>query len=173
MNGVPTPILNDQSPYGCLFGCKLDFTDLKVFGCLAYASILTAGRHKFYTRSRKCAFLGYKIGVKRVCSSWFAYQRTFGSRNVTFSKMIYLIVHIILMMPCILTTCHYLTFPLHLTAWISFLKLLQHQNQHLSLHHLTAPTQTCLMLLLLWHQFLLDNPFDPRKPPLLFGRLST
>ena len=62
---IPTSVLANISPYECLFGIAPDLTELKVIGCLAYASTLIAGRHKFDSRSRKCIFSGYKQGVKR------------------------------------------------------------------------------------------------------------
>ena len=64
INRIPTPLLNNQSPYEILFSTQPDFHDLKPFGCLCYASTLQSGRQKFDTRARKCIFLSFKPGIK-------------------------------------------------------------------------------------------------------------
>lgn len=46
INRLPTTFLHNQSPYEVLFDCSPNLTNLKVFGCLAYASTLTANRKK-------------------------------------------------------------------------------------------------------------------------------
>ena len=38
INRLPTPFLNNQSPYELVYFTKLDFSNLKVFGCLACAN---------------------------------------------------------------------------------------------------------------------------------------
>lgn len=35
-----------------------------MFGCFSYASTIKNNKHKFYSRARKCAFSGYKVGMK-------------------------------------------------------------------------------------------------------------
>jgi len=46
INRLPTPFLNNRSPYELVYSIKPDLSNLKVFGCLAYASSVTTGRTK-------------------------------------------------------------------------------------------------------------------------------
>lgn len=64
INRLRTRFLTDQSPYAILHSFVPNVSNLKVFGCLSFASTLQAKRKKLYTRARKCVFLGFKIGTK-------------------------------------------------------------------------------------------------------------
>jgi len=46
INVIPTPLLNNITPHEKLFGKLYDISFLKVFGCLCYASTITAHRKK-------------------------------------------------------------------------------------------------------------------------------
>ncbi|GAU23080.1 hypothetical protein TSUD_183800 [Trifolium subterraneum] len=64
INRLPTPFLNNQSPYQILHQTLPDISTLKVFGSLCFATTLKANRLKLDSRSRKCLYLGFKPGVK-------------------------------------------------------------------------------------------------------------
>lgn len=65
INRSPTSALNDKTPYECWFGHKPDVSDLRVFGCEAYALIPKQKRKKLDYKSVKCRFVGYsKTGYR-------------------------------------------------------------------------------------------------------------
>ena len=45
-------------------GSPVDYSGLRVFGCLAYVHIPNEERSKLDAKSRQCIFLGYHKGVK-------------------------------------------------------------------------------------------------------------
>ena len=57
INRTPTPTLENASPYEILHNKTPDFSFLKVFGCLAYASSLSRDRTKLGPKAHKCVFL--------------------------------------------------------------------------------------------------------------------
>lgn len=54
-----TAALKFKVLYDVFVGEKVDYDDLKVFGCLAVAHNSTHGTNKFVPRSITCAFIGY------------------------------------------------------------------------------------------------------------------
>ena len=84
INRVPTPILQNCSPYELLYESKPDLSTLKTFGGLCFASTLTASRTKFDHRSKKCVFLGFRNGVKGFVLFDMSTHQIFVSRNVVF-----------------------------------------------------------------------------------------
>lgn len=61
INRTPIPILDHQAPLK--YCSKPNYTQLKAFGFLAFATTLANGRHKFDSRSRKYVFTGYPFGT--------------------------------------------------------------------------------------------------------------
>jgi len=45
-------------------GNAVDFSHLRIFGCLAYVHVPSDERSKLDAKSKKCIFLGYKKSVK-------------------------------------------------------------------------------------------------------------
>jgi len=88
INRVPTPVLNNQSPYHVLYNTLPDINSFKVFGCLCYASTLQAHRTKLQSRARKYIFLGYKSGYKGFVLYDLNTKEIFISKNVTFHESI-------------------------------------------------------------------------------------
>jgi len=84
INRLPTPFLNNKALYKVLHGHLPDFTMLRVFGCLAYVSILTVARTKLDHRASKCIFLGFKTGVKGFFLYDIIRKSCFISHNVLF-----------------------------------------------------------------------------------------
>jgi hypothetical protein len=89
INRIPSPILNNKSPYFLIYNKQPDLLQLKVFGSLVYASTLQNLRTKLACRARKCAFLGYKPGMKGVVLVDINNREILISRNVVHHEHIF------------------------------------------------------------------------------------
>jgi len=87
LNRIPAKILQNKASYEILYGTAPDLSQLSVFGCLSYVSILNTNRHKFDPRDRKCAFLGYKAGMKGYILVDVHSSEVIISRNVKFFNL--------------------------------------------------------------------------------------
>ncbi|KAG8486155.1 hypothetical protein CXB51_019539 [Gossypium anomalum] len=61
INRSPSVAIEKKTPQEVWSGNPANYSDLKIFGCLAYAHV---DNGKLEMRSIKCVFLGYKAGVK-------------------------------------------------------------------------------------------------------------
>jgi len=86
INRIPTPLLQNKSPYECLHQQPPSLIHLKVFGCLAFASTVQSHRTKFDSRARKSVFLGYREGTKGYLLYDLHSHEFFLSRNVIFHE---------------------------------------------------------------------------------------
>ena len=84
LNRIPTKILKKRSSHEVLYGQISDLSHLKLFVCLSYASTLPINRNKLDPRAKKCAFLGYKSGMKGYVLVDVHNSEVFVSRNVKF-----------------------------------------------------------------------------------------
>lgn len=64
INRLPTVVLEWRTPYELLYGRQPDYSTLKVFGCLAYATNTKPHKGKFEARAYRCALLGFSPGQK-------------------------------------------------------------------------------------------------------------
>ena len=59
LNRLPTPVVQNSSPFEILLGPKPDCHFLKIIGCACFPYLQPYNRHKLAFKSSKCLFLGY------------------------------------------------------------------------------------------------------------------
>jgi len=89
INRIPTPYLNNVSPYEKLYDKLSDISDIKVFGCLCYTGTLTAQRKKLDPRASPGLFLGYKPNTKGYLVFNLKNHSVTISRNVLFYETVF------------------------------------------------------------------------------------
>ena len=86
INYLPTPTLNNHSPYEMLFDAKPDYKSLKVFSCLRYPWLKLYSPNKLQPRSTPCVYLGFSL--THHCHQCFdpIKSKIYLSRDVIFVK---------------------------------------------------------------------------------------
>lgn len=87
INLLPTPVLNHKTPFHMLYNKAPDYTDLRAFGCLCYASVHSSD--KFAPRAIKSVFLGYPFHQKGYKLLNLETHAVFVSRHVQFQEHIF------------------------------------------------------------------------------------
>jgi hypothetical protein len=85
INRSPSIPLNKKTPVEVWSGTPADYSQLKVFGCTAYAHV---DNGKLEPRAVKCIFLGYGSGVKGYKLWNPETGKTFMSRSVVFNESV-------------------------------------------------------------------------------------
>ncbi|KAA0054563.1 Retrovirus-related Pol polyprotein from transposon TNT 1-94 [Cucumis melo var. makuwa] len=57
-------MLSNRTLFATLFEKDADYSIIKTFECLAYASTPSANRSKFDPRAQPCVFMGFPLGMK-------------------------------------------------------------------------------------------------------------
>ena len=85
-NRSPIAILKDITPYELWFKQKPDVSNLRIFGCIAYAHIPEDKHHKLDNKALKTIFVGYPEGTKGYKLLDVQSKRFLRSRNVRFHE---------------------------------------------------------------------------------------
>lgn len=64
INRTPSPVISWQTPFFQLYNKHVDYTRLRVFYSLCFASTLVSNRSKFHPRVVPSVFVGYPQGRK-------------------------------------------------------------------------------------------------------------
>jgi hypothetical protein len=86
INRLPTPLLQNKSPFEKLFNQIPNYKFLKVFGCACFPNLRPYNSHKFSPRSKECLFLGYSQHHKGYKCLHIDYGRVYISRDVIFHE---------------------------------------------------------------------------------------
>lgn len=128
ISGLPTPVLQGQSPMQLLFNKQLDVHTLRVFGCVCYPYLRPYQSHKFQFHSEKCVYFGPSPHHKVT--------------SVSMPKVGYIYLEILSLMRMsslmrlALSLCCLLPHLAHLTYLPLILFLCQHCHVHLLYCHL-------------------------------------
>ncbi|KAL8148892.1 hypothetical protein AgCh_006046 [Apium graveolens] len=87
VNLLPSPVLQHKSPYEVLYNTKRDYSLLKAFGCLCYASVHSSD--KLAIRAIQCVFIGYPYLQKGYKLLRLDNYSIFVSRHVKFLEHIF------------------------------------------------------------------------------------
>lgn len=83
INRLPSSVLEWRTPFEIIYGRKLDYNQLKTFGCLCFISNNLPPRDKLDTRSSKCIFLGGVCSTRKLIKSM-----TYNIVSSVFPKML-------------------------------------------------------------------------------------
>jgi len=83
INRSPNKSIDCNIPEEVWSGNPVDYSNLKIFGCLAYSHV---NEGKLEPRAKKCIFLGYGSGVKGYHLYDPESHKVIHSRNVTFNE---------------------------------------------------------------------------------------
>ena len=85
-NRSPTRAVQDMTPYEAWTGAKPNVSNLRIFGCNAYAHVPKDERAKMDPKTKRCIFLGYGETTKGYRLYDEEKRRVFFSRDVVFNE---------------------------------------------------------------------------------------
>ncbi|KAL0380888.1 UNVERIFIED_CONTAM: Retrovirus-related Pol polyprotein from transposon TNT 1-94 [Sesamum angustifolium] len=89
INRFPTSVLHWKTPYEVLYNRSVDYSMVRTFGCLAFATNVLPQKSKFTKRAYRCVFVGYAFGQKGYKLYDLDDKVLFVSRDVVFHEGIF------------------------------------------------------------------------------------
>jgi hypothetical protein len=89
INRLPTPIIQNKSPFEKLFHSAPDYLFLKTFGCACWPNLRPYNSHKLQPRSLQCVFLGYSLLHRGYKCLHIPTGRLYISRDVIFLENLF------------------------------------------------------------------------------------
>lgn len=89
INRLPSAVIEGKTPFEMLNGHKPDYTRLKIFGCLCFATNTQPHKDKFAERALECVFIGYIKGEKAYKVYDLNTHKIHVSRDVQFYENVY------------------------------------------------------------------------------------
>ena len=89
INRLPTPNLDNKSPFYLVHHQEPDYNLLKSFGCACYPCLRSYTTSKFDSRSERCIFLGYSTFHHGYRCLSLTSGKIYISRDVIFQEHIY------------------------------------------------------------------------------------
>jgi hypothetical protein len=86
INRLPTPVLQNASPYEVLYGNSPSYSLFRTFGCLCYPYLRDYVSHKLAPKTTPCVFIGYSSTHKGFRCLDRTTQHVFISRHVIFDE---------------------------------------------------------------------------------------
>ncbi|XP_074318206.1 uncharacterized protein LOC141655000 [Silene latifolia] len=86
INLMPSPVIDNNTPFKLIFGTEPVYDNLRVYGCVCYATMPPTFSDKFGNRARKCIFIGYPHNQKGYRLYDVQLHKVFVSRDVVFKE---------------------------------------------------------------------------------------
>ena len=86
INRLPTPLLNQKTPWETLFHKPLALSHLRTFGCTCFPLLTPYHSNKLQPKTKSCIFLGYPTFSKGNLCLDQSTNRLYTSRNVLFNE---------------------------------------------------------------------------------------
>ncbi|XP_074267345.1 uncharacterized protein LOC141590675 [Silene latifolia] len=86
INLMPSSVINNNTPFELLFDQKPSYDNLRVFGCVCYATMPPNFSDKFGNKARKCLFIGYPHNQNGYRLYDVLLHKVFVSRDVIFKE---------------------------------------------------------------------------------------
>ena len=83
---MPTPVLQNKSPFHTLFHCEPDYCFLRTFSCACWPNLRPYNKNKLQPRSLMCLFLGYSPLHKGYKCLHLPSNRVYISWDVVFNE---------------------------------------------------------------------------------------